>query len=75
MVEQIFLSPQVKWIMIISNKLVCSGCLTSCRQTTYGIFAGGGLSAHTRKKTRLSILGNQEISGKSKNFIKLLPGA
>ena len=28
--EQIFLSPKLKWSMIISNKLVCTSCLTSC---------------------------------------------
>ena len=31
MVEKIFLSPQVKRSVIISNKLVCTSCLTSCR--------------------------------------------
>ena len=28
--EQIFLSPQVKWSVIISSKLVYTSCLTSC---------------------------------------------
>ena len=31
MVEQIFLSPQVKRSVIVSNKLVYRSCLTSCR--------------------------------------------
>ena len=33
MVEQSFLSPQVKRIMIISNKLVYTICLMSCQLT------------------------------------------
>ena len=31
MFYQIFLSPQVKRSVIITNKLVCKSCLTSCR--------------------------------------------
>ena len=31
MVEQVFLSPQVKRSLIISNKLVYTSCLTSCQ--------------------------------------------
>ena len=46
MVEQIFLPSQVKWTMIISNKLV-----------------------YTSWYIRLRILGNKEISVKSRNFI------
>ena len=33
MFDQIFLSSQVKWSLIISNKLVYTTCLTSCRTT------------------------------------------
>ena len=33
MVEQIFFSSQVKRIAIISNKLVYTSCLTTCRTT------------------------------------------
>ena len=33
MSEQIFLSPQVKRSVIISNELVCTTCLTSCQTT------------------------------------------
>ena len=33
MVEQIFLLPQVKRSVIISNKLVCVSCLTTCQTT------------------------------------------
>ena len=33
MIEKIFLSPQVRRSVIISNKLVYTKCLTSCRKT------------------------------------------
>ena len=33
MVDQIFLSPEVKRSVIISNKLVCTICQTSCQTT------------------------------------------
>ena len=36
MVEQIFLSPQVKRSVIISNKLDYTRCLTSCQTRTLG---------------------------------------
>ena len=54
MVEQIFLSPQVKWNVIISNKLAYASCLTIC-QTKYnlrkiGIYAAGRTIVPTRKK-------------------------
>ena len=38
MVDQIFISPHVKRSMIISNKLVYTSCLTSCRTTSDLIF-------------------------------------
>ena len=31
MVDQIFLSPEVKRSLIISNKLVCTSCQTNCQ--------------------------------------------
>ena len=58
MVEQIFLSLQVKRIVVISNKLVYSW-----------------LTHELPNDLRLRVLGNQEISGKSQNFIELLPSA
>ena len=61
MVEQIFLSPQVKKSVIISNKLVYTSCLMRCR-TTYIKNIG--------KKTSKKL---QNQSGISENFIKLLP--
>ena len=33
LVEQIFLSTQVKRSVIISNELACASCVTSCRPT------------------------------------------
>ena len=56
MVEQFFLSPQVKRRVIISNK--------------YGIYE---LPHELPNNLRLRILGNEEISGKSQNFIELYP--
>ena len=57
MFHQIFLSPQVKRIMIISNKHGIYELPHELLNKIYphGIFAaGGGLSAHTRKKKKLN---------------------
>ena len=42
MVEQIFLSPQVKRSMIISNRLIYTKSLTNC-QTTYCLRKSGNM--------------------------------
>ena len=52
MVEQIFLSPQVKRNVIISNKLVYSSWFNSNDLRLKTKTAGGGLCAHTRKKKK-----------------------
>ena len=58
MFYQIFISPQVKRSVIISNK--------------HGIYK---LPHALSNDLRLRILGNQEGSEKSQNFIELIPSA
>ena len=60
MVEQIFLSPQVKRSVIISNEVAYASCLKSCELSN---------------DLGLRILGNSEISEKSQNLIELFPSA
>ena len=73
MVEQIFLSPQVKRNVIISNKLEYTRCLTSCRARTLG-----NLEIPVKSQNSIESLPNAQphsqnenaVSNTSKNLLK-----
>ena len=57
MVEQIFLSPQVKRNAVINSKLVHTSSLKSCQTVPekQHVRRWGSLSAHTRTKTEVQL--------------------
>ena len=78
MFDKIFVSPQVKRIVIISTKhgiyKLPQKLPNDLRLKTlgpHGIFAAGGAIVPTQEKKRLKTLGNKEISRRSQNFIEL----